>query len=127
MLLLYHSLKNTFNNIIDIKDVNFNLDNILNSTDILSKFFISLFYILCFITVLVFIIFPIFNIIKIIKLSFKGIIKLIKLFIKLKLSDNQSIKPNEFNKYDLIKLQRKISKLEYKNLIYKKEIMLLNC
>ncbi|MBS2126575.1 hypothetical protein J8J04_02665 ['Fragaria x ananassa' phyllody phytoplasma] len=115
-----------FNTIIALQDVDFSLGNILNSTGIIIQFILTIFYFLIFITVLAFVVSPIFNIIKIIiklifkiiKLPFKLIIKLIKIFNKSKLlikpSVKSSIKTNIPDKTDLIKLQKKISELEYK-------------
>ncbi|ABC65522.1 hypothetical protein AYWB_405 [Aster yellows witches'-broom phytoplasma AYWB] len=87
-------LKTTFNNIIAIKDVDFSFGNILNSSGIIISFVSSIFYILIFITFLVFI-GSIFNIIKTIikwilfpfKLLIIGLCKSIKniIFIKIKI------------------------------------------
>nr|WP_015083756.1 hypothetical protein [Candidatus Phytoplasma tritici]AFW98259.1 hypothetical protein [Candidatus Phytoplasma tritici] len=79
--------KTTFNNIIAIKDVDFHLGNILNSSGIIIQFILSIFYILIFITCLVFLgsIFNIFKtIIKWILFPFKLISWMIaKIIIKL--------------------------------------------
>lgn len=56
-------LKTTFNNIIAIRNINFQLGNILNSSGIIIQFILSILYILIFITCLVFL-GSIFNIIK---------------------------------------------------------------
>ncbi|ABC65800.1 hypothetical protein AYWB_pIII03 (plasmid) [Aster yellows witches'-broom phytoplasma AYWB] len=108
-------LKNTFNNIIAIKNCNF--FNLLNSTGIIINFLFSILYILIFITLLVFLC-SIFNIIKTIikwilypfKLLIICIIKIISKLIP-KSSIKQSI---TIDKY-LIELQENISDLESKN------------
>jgi hypothetical protein len=55
VIIIITFIQTTFNNIIAIHNVDFNLDNILNSAIIIINFILSLFYILIFITFLVFI------------------------------------------------------------------------
>jgi hypothetical protein len=113
-------LQTTFNNIIAIRNIDFSLGNILNSSGIILSFILSIFYILIFLTFLVFIgsIFDMIKkIIKFILFPLKLMMLIIYKIIN-KLFTNSFVKPtikiNNFNKYDLIKLQRKISDLEYK-------------
>jgi hypothetical protein len=113
-------LQTNFNNIIAIRNIDFSLGNILNSSGIILSFILSIFYILIFLTFLVFIgsIFDMIKkIIKFILFPLKLMILIIYKIIN-KLFANSFVKPtikiNNFNKYDLIKLQRKISDLEYK-------------
>jgi hypothetical protein len=109
-------LQTTFNNIIAIRNIDFSLGNILNSSGIIFSFVLSIFYILIFITLLVFL-GSIWNIIKTIIIwivkPFKFLAWMFYKFLNIlfipKLSINQITKNN-----DLIKLQRKISNLEYK-------------
>nr|WP_014182592.1 hypothetical protein ['Brassica napus' phytoplasma]AEB00651.1 hypothetical protein ['Brassica napus' phytoplasma] len=114
--------KTNFNNIIAIKDCSF--DNLLNSTGIILRFVLSIFYILVFIILLCFI-GSIFNIIKtIIKwilYPFKLLFKLIKRVFSPKSKLKQPIKTNNLNLDDLNKLQRKINDLEYKLNLQKKQ------
>ncbi|WP_341833799.1 hypothetical protein M33023_p00040 (plasmid) [Candidatus Phytoplasma asteris] len=125
-------LKTTFNNIIAIKDVDFSFGNILNSSGIIMSFVLSIFYILIFITLLCFL-GSIFNIIKtIIKytiyypikyflLGIYYILKFLKYLFTPKSSIKQPIKTNNLNQNDLINLQRKISNLEYKLNLQKRQ------
>jgi hypothetical protein len=123
-------LQTTFNNIIAIRNIDFSLGNILNSSGIIFSFVLSIFYILIFLTFLVFIgsIFDMIKkIIKIILFPLKLMMLIIYKIIN-KLFANSfaksTIKINNINKYDLIKLQRKISDLEYKiNLQKRNNIM----
>jgi hypothetical protein len=123
-------LQTTFNNIIAIRNIDFSLGNILNSSGIIFSFVLSIFYILIFLTFLVFIgsIFDMIKkIIKIILFPLKLMMLIIYKIIN-KLFANSFAKPtikiNNINKYDLIKLQRKISDLEYKiNLQKRNNIM----
>jgi hypothetical protein len=123
-------LQTTFNNIIAIRNIDFSLGNILNSSGIIFSFVLSIFYILIFLTFLVFIgsIFDMIKkIIKIILFPLKLMMLIIYKIIN-KLFANSFVKPtikiNNINKYDLIKLQRKISDLEYKiNLQKRNNIM----
>lgn len=88
-------LQTTFNNIIAIRNIDFSLGNILNSSGIILSFILSIFYILIFLTFLVLIDF-IFNIIqtiiKFILFPFKLIIALINNIIKWFFFDQLSIK-----------------------------------
>lgn len=125
-------LKTTFNNIIAIRNVDFHLGNILNSSGIIIQFILSIFYILIFITFLVFI-GSIFNIIKtIIKytiycpikyflLAIYYILQFLKYLFTPKSSIKQPIKTNNLNQYELNKLQRKINDLEYKLNLQKRQ------
>nr|WP_015083761.1 hypothetical protein [Candidatus Phytoplasma tritici]AFW98269.1 hypothetical protein [Candidatus Phytoplasma tritici] len=125
-------LKTTFNNIIAIRNVDFHLGNILNSSGIIIQFILSIFYILIFITFLVFI-GSIFNIIKtIIKctiyypikyfiLGIYYILKFLKYLFTPKSSIKQPVETNNLNQNELINLQRKINNLEYKLNLQKRQ------
>nr|WP_181377756.1 hypothetical protein [Primula red phytoplasma]AIJ02301.1 putative secretory protein [Primula red phytoplasma] len=125
-------LKTTFNNIIAIRNVSFSFFYIPNSIGIILSFLLSIFYILIFITLLCFL-GSIFNIIKtIIKYIIYCPIKyfllgiyyffylIFKLFIKSQPPVEPIVQPVKSNN-DLINLQRKISNLEYKLNLQKKQ------
>ncbi|PWV43536.1 MAG: hypothetical protein DF280_03660 ['Brassica napus' phytoplasma] len=125
-------LKTTFNNIIAIRNVSFSFFDIPNSIGIILSFVLSIFYILVFITLLCFL-GSIFNIIKtIIKYIIYYPIKyfllaiyyffylIFKLFIKSQPPVEPIVQPVKSNN-DLINLQRKISNLEYKLNLQKKQ------
>ena len=111
-------LKTVFYNIIAIRNVDFTFGNILNSSGIIIQFILSIFYILIFITCLVFIgsIFNIFKtIIKWILSPFKLIswmIAKIIIFFILKKTNKQPTPTDGINKYHLHIWQCKISDLE---------------
>nr|WP_012477878.1 hypothetical protein [Candidatus Phytoplasma australiense]ABA02281.1 unknown [Candidatus Phytoplasma australiense] len=94
-------IKTTFNNIIAIKDVDFSLGNILNSSGIIINFILSLFYILIFLTFLTFL-GSIFNIIKTtfkiiffpFKMLFIGVFNFIQFVIGPKPKPNPSVNNN---------------------------------
>lgn len=128
-------LKTTFNNIIAIRNVDFSFVNIPNSSGIIFHFILSIIYILIFITCLVFM-GSIFNIIKTIikwilfpfKLISWMIAKIIIFFIpksSVKQKSSFNIKTSnqlvEIDKYQLNQLQRKISDLEYKLNLQKRQ------
>nr|WP_015060413.1 hypothetical protein [Periwinkle leaf yellowing phytoplasma]AEA36716.1 hypothetical protein [Periwinkle leaf yellowing phytoplasma] len=118
-------LKNIFNNIIAIRNVDFSLLNIPNSIGIILHFILSIFYILIFITILYFMgsIFSIFKLIikwtiyKPIKLLFLLIywfLLLLKYLFTPKSESNQPVQTDNSNLDELKQLNKKISDLEYK-------------
>nr|WP_012477125.1 hypothetical protein [Candidatus Phytoplasma australiense]ABD04141.1 hypothetical protein [Candidatus Phytoplasma australiense] len=110
-------IKTTFNNIIAIKNVDFHIGNILNSSGIIINFILSLFYILIFITFLV-LLGSIFNIIKTtikiiffpFKILFIGVFKFIQFLIGPKPKPDVSI--SNKNQDDEIKKQLFLLKLQ---------------
>nr|WP_012297492.1 hypothetical protein [Paulownia witches'-broom phytoplasma]ABR08383.1 hypothetical protein [Paulownia witches'-broom phytoplasma] len=125
-------LKTVFNNIIAIKNVSFSLFDIPNSIGIIIQFGLSIFYILIFITFLVFLS-SIFNIIKkIIKytiyypikyfvLAIYGFLLLLKYLFTPKSALTQPVNPNNSNLDELKQLNKKISDLEYRLNLQKKQ------
>nr|WP_195758542.1 hypothetical protein [Aster yellows phytoplasma] len=125
-------LKNIFNNIIAIRNVDFSLVNIPNSLGIIWHFILSILYILIFITILVFMssIFSIFKqiikwtIYKPIKLLFLliyGFFLLLKYLFTPKSNSEQPVETNNSNLDELKQLNKKISDLEYKLNLQKKQ------
>ncbi|MGL9687938.1 MAG: hypothetical protein ACQBVK_04220 [Candidatus Phytoplasma sp. TWB_XP] len=131
-ILIISFLANTFNNIIAIRNVDFSLGNIPNSLGLICKFGLSVFYILIFITFLVFCD-SIFNIIKQIikytiywpiKIFIVGIyliLKFLKYLFTPKSDLKQPIEPNKLNTNELNQLQKKISNLEYQLNLQKRQ------
>nr|BAH22129.1 hypothetical protein [Onion yellows phytoplasma] len=125
-------LKNIFNNIIAIRNVNFSLVNIPNSLGIIWHFILSILYILIFITILAFM-GSIFSIVKqIIRLTIYKPIKLFVLglyyFILLlkylftpKSESKQPVETDNSNLDELKQLNKKISDLEYRLNLQKKQ------
>nr|WP_012477130.1 hypothetical protein [Candidatus Phytoplasma australiense]ABD04145.1 hypothetical protein [Candidatus Phytoplasma australiense] len=126
-------IKTTFNNIIAIKNVDFSLGNILNSSGIILQFILSLFYILIFITFLV-LLGSIFNIIKTtikifffpFKILFIGFFKFIQFLIGPKPKPNPSVN-NNFNEdikkqLFLLKLQNGKLKKQLEKKVGKKNV-----
>nr|WP_013100862.1 hypothetical protein ['Rehmannia glutinosa' phytoplasma]ADA63493.1 unknown ['Rehmannia glutinosa' phytoplasma] len=125
-------LKTTFNNIIAIRNVSFSFFDIPNSIGIILSFLLSIFYILIFITLLCFL-GSIFNIIKTIikyiiycpiKYFLLGIyyfILLLKYLFTPKSNSEQPVETNNLNLDELKQLNKKISDLEYKLNLQKKQ------
>ncbi|WP_339332543.1 hypothetical protein, partial [Paulownia witches'-broom phytoplasma] len=125
-------LKTVFNNIIAIKNVSFSLFDIPNSLGIIWHFALSIFYILIFITILVFLS-SIFDIVKsIIKytiyypikyfvLAIYYFILLLKYLFTPKSALTQPVQTNNSNLDELKQLTKKISDLEYKLNLQKKQ------
>nr|BAH22133.1 hypothetical protein [Onion yellows phytoplasma] len=125
-------LKTTFNNIIAIRNVDFSLVNIPNSFGIIWHFILSILYILIFITILVFMgsIFSIFKqiikwtIYKPIKLFVLGLyyfILLLKYLFTPKSELTQPVQTNNSNLDELKQLNKKISDLEYRLNLQKRQ------
>nr|WP_015060423.1 hypothetical protein [Periwinkle leaf yellowing phytoplasma]AEA36721.1 hypothetical protein [Periwinkle leaf yellowing phytoplasma] len=125
-------LKNIFNNIIAIRNVDFSLVNIPNSFGIIWHFILSILYILVFITILYFMgsIFSIFKFIikwtiyKPIKLLFLLIywfLLLLKYLFTPKSELTQPVQTNNSNLDELKQLNKKILDLEYKLNLQKKQ------
>nr|WP_015060408.1 hypothetical protein [Periwinkle leaf yellowing phytoplasma]AEA36711.1 hypothetical protein [Periwinkle leaf yellowing phytoplasma] len=125
-------LKNIFNNIIAIRNVDFSLVNIPNSLGIIWHFILSILYILVFITILYFMgsIFSIFKFIikwtiyKPIKLLFLLIywfLLLLKYLFTPKSNSEQPVETDNSNLDELKQLNKKISDLEYKLNLQKKQ------
>jgi hypothetical protein len=132
-------LNNIFNNIIAIRNVDFSLVNILNSLGIIWHFILSIGFILIFITILVFmgsifwifkqiIKWTIYKPIKLLILSIYGFLLLLKyLFLLLKYlftpksNSEQPVETDNSNLDELKQLNKKISDLEYKLNLQKKQ------
>nr|WP_015060418.1 DUF2963 domain-containing protein [Periwinkle leaf yellowing phytoplasma]AEA36706.1 hypothetical protein [Periwinkle leaf yellowing phytoplasma] len=125
-------LKNIFNNIIAIRNVDFSLLNIPNSIGIILHFILSIFYILISITILYFMgsIFSIFKFIikwtiykpiKFLILLIYWFLLLLKYLFTPKSESKQPVETNNSNLDELKQLNKKISDLEYKLNLQKKQ------
>nr|WP_015060838.1 hypothetical protein [Periwinkle little leaf phytoplasma]AFA53691.1 hypothetical protein [Periwinkle little leaf phytoplasma] len=125
-------LKNIFNNIIAIRNVDFSLVNIPNSLGIIWHFILSIICILVFITILAFMssIFSIFKTIikytiykpiKLFVLAIYGFLLLLRYLFTPKSDLKQPVETNNSNLDELKQLNKKISYLEYRLNLQKRQ------
>nr|WP_172687931.1 hypothetical protein [Rice orange leaf phytoplasma]ATL14545.1 hypothetical protein [Rice orange leaf phytoplasma] len=131
-IIIISFLNDIFNNIIAIRNVNFSLFNIPNSLGIIWHFILSIIYILVFITILAFmgsifsivkqiIKWTIYKPIKLLFLPIYWLLLLLKYLFTPKSESKQPVETNYLDSEELKQLNKKISDLEYKLNLQKKQ------